>query len=87
MLDDTGGSIDFGDVFEEAPVVLAGISSRGGTDPAGLPLDDVTSTNGSAFLQEDTSLDRETHHKAEQIDWLALEGQGFIYGEDSYAFG
>lgn len=87
MLDDTGGSIGFDDVFGEAPVVLAGISSRGGTDPTGLRLDDVTSTNGSAFLQEDTSLDRETHHKAEQIDWLSLEGQGFIYGEDAFAFG
>lgn len=85
MVDDNMQFIHFGEGFDEAPVVLAGISSREGTDPTTLRLDDVTSTNGRACVQEDTSRDSETFHTKEQIDWLALEGHGFFYREDAFA--
>jgi hypothetical protein len=79
-LDSSGGTIWFHKDFVAAPVLLAGISGRNDRDPTGLRFDDLSADGGWGFLQEDTSKDSETTHDSEPVDWLALEGSGFLHG-------
>lgn len=67
----------------DVPHLLTGISSLNGPDPVVVRIDKLDAAGAILNLQEDTSLDNETRHTREQVDWMALAGDGIVTGHDA----
>ncbi|ACB50750.1 hypothetical protein cce_1400 [Crocosphaera subtropica ATCC 51142] len=73
-------SIDFGNHFSNAPKFLGNIATFDGPDPSGLRYKNLTNGNVQIMVEEDTSNDSETNHTTENINFLAIEGNGNFNG-------
>ncbi len=70
------GEINFSQNFDEAPNLLASISSYNGGDPSGLRSTNLGSSQVQIKIEEDRSLDSEIYHINEMVDFLAIAGTG-----------
>ncbi|MFT4830294.1 MAG: hypothetical protein ACI95R_003010, partial [Halioglobus sp.] len=78
----SGGSSDaFAAGFAAAPVMLGGVASAADLDAAELRMSGLTSLGVNFRVEKDKSSDSETGHAAEQIDWIAIGGEGLLFGE------
>ncbi|MFT7027724.1 MAG: hypothetical protein ACJAVS_001956 [Paracoccaceae bacterium] len=75
-----GASDSFDAAFETAPNLIASISSLVGRDTVVARTTALTADGFTAIAQEDTSFDAETTHGRESLDWLAIEGDGLLFG-------
>ncbi|MDJ0846606.1 MAG: S8 family serine peptidase, partial [Crocosphaera sp.] len=73
-------TIDFGNIFDNAPKLLGNIATFDGPDPAGLRYQNLTNGNVQIMIEEDTSQDSETNHITENITFLAIEAAGTLSG-------
>ncbi|MGG7564541.1 S8 family serine peptidase [Rhodovulum sp. DZ06] len=73
-----GGSVFFDDAFAAAPLLIGGLGSFAGADPAGLRAAFVGRNSASVVIEEDTSADAETGHIAELASLLAVSGSGVV---------
>ena len=71
-------SLDFNNLFDDTPQLMAGISSYDGADPGGLRYQNLNSDAVEIQIQEDTSYDSEIVHTTEVVDFLALQGSGIL---------
>lgn len=71
--------VQFNEAFDDAPLVVATIATYAGTDPASSRIGSVSNDGFTAMVLEDRSLDAETQHGYEQIDWMAFSGEGTLY--------
>ena len=69
-------TLNFDDSFESTPNFLANLASYNGSDPAGLRYDKINSDRVTLKVHEDRSLDSETNHINETVNFLAIEGIG-----------
>ena len=67
--------------FAAPPVLLGGVASADSLEPAELRMTGLTSLGVNFRVEEDRSADGETFHTAEQIDWIAIGGEGLLIGE------
>jgi hypothetical protein len=67
--------------FAATPILLAGVASAADPDPAQLRMTGLTSLGVVFRIEEDRAADRETLHAIEQIDWIAIGGEGLLIGE------
>lgn len=67
-------------LFARSPQFLAGISTFDGSDPANLRYDSLSRNRARIRLQEEESLDSETGHTTESVDFLAISGSGLLEG-------
>ena len=70
--------VDFNGLFDDAPQVLAGISSYDGFDPAGLRSRNLDPTGVNFKVEEEQSVDDELSHTSETVDYLLIEGSGSL---------
>lgn len=75
-IDHTFDTIDFDRTFDEAPNLLAGLSSYNGSDSAGLRYRSLGTSQVQLKVEEDRSLDWEINHTGEMVDFLAIAGSG-----------
>ncbi|MBE9047317.1 hypothetical protein IQ255_23445 [Pleurocapsales cyanobacterium LEGE 10410] len=75
-VDHTFDTIDFAQTFDQAPNLLAGLSSYNGSDSAGLRYRSLGSSQVQLKVEEDRSFDREIAHVGEMVDFLAIAGSG-----------
>ncbi|MDF2234750.1 CARDB domain-containing protein [Albimonas sp. CAU 1670] len=66
--------------FDDAPTLLADLSSYTGRDPAEARATAVDAFGFTVFAQEDVSKDAETARAPDTVDYLALEGDGRLGG-------
>ncbi|MEC3862556.1 calcium-binding protein [Mesobacterium sp. TK19101] len=78
---DASQEIAFSNTFGSAPVLLTQLSTLNGSDPTSARVTAVDSGTFEVFAQEETSLDVETGHIDETVDFLALSGDGQLIGE------
>ncbi len=73
--------------FSEAPVLVAGMQTCDGGDPAGIRIKNLTSSSFKVMVEEEKSKDSEISHTTEVIGYIAFEegllknDSGFIIGE------
>jgi hypothetical protein len=67
--------------FAAAPVLLGGIASANSLDTAELRMTGLTSLGVDFRVEEDKSANNETTHQTEEIDWIAIGGEGLLIGE------
>ena len=75
-IDHTFGTVDFDRTFDEAPNLLARLSSYNGENSAGLRYDSLGTSGVQLKVEEDQSFDREINHVDEMVDFLAIAGLG-----------
>ncbi len=75
-VDHTWSEIEFDQSFEREPGFFASISSYAGQDSAGLRYHNLGTSDVQIKIEEDQSLDRETLHNLEMVDFLAIAGSG-----------
>ena len=63
------------------PNVIANLASLNDEDSAGVRINQLDADRLFFKVEEDGSRDRETWHGPETIDWLAIGGDGLIYGD------
>ena len=68
------------DDFDRAPNFLAGVASYDGTDSVGVRQHNLSADGVTLMLDEDISADREREHTTEVVNFLAIEGSGFLTG-------
>ncbi|MGK7883530.1 MAG: peptidase, partial [Crocosphaera sp.] len=78
-------TINFGNVFNNAPKFLGNISSFNGSDPSGLRYQNLNNGNVQIKVDEDTSFDTEIGHTTESVNYLAIEGTGTLQGKSADA--
>ena len=87
-IDHTWDTVTFGQTFDEAPNLLASLSSYNGSDSAGLRYKNLGSSSVRLMVEEDRSLDSEIGHVNESVDFLAIAGSGdltaSVYNTDSF---
>ncbi len=71
-IDDSGYRIEFGKNFGIEPVLIAGLQSYIGLNPATLRFDDISSLAATVYVTEELSSDNETTHIGEEVAFLAL---------------
>jgi serralysin len=71
-------SLPFVASFRQSPQVLASIASFRGNNPAGLRYRQLGTNQVDLAIEEDKSLDAEVAHRAESVDFLAIEGDGVL---------
>jgi hypothetical protein len=76
-----GGALAFDAAFTAPPVLLAGIASYAGRDPAVLRVDALDRAGAQVRVQEDTSADAETWHVDEDIAFVGIAGAGLLLGD------
>ena len=67
--------------FTTTPHLLGSIATYNGADPSGLRYREISGANGSTIeikIEEDQSLDTEIWHLTEEVDFLAIEGNGVL---------
>ncbi len=88
-LNHDGGSYAFDAAMGLDPLVLAGLTSTNGRDPAYLRLtgldDDTAVATGSFIVQEERSQDNELTHAFEDVAGLAFQSEGVLAG-DAFVF-
>ena len=72
----------FSTAFTGAPNLVTSDSTANGGDDGEVRQRNVTSTGFEAKLQEDTAANYEIGHAAEIVDYLAIQGSGFLYAID-----
>ncbi len=80
-IDHTASRIDLGIDLDEVPIIFADLTSQNGNEPARARTLGLDADGFSVFAEEDTSVDRETAHAPEAIDFLAFGQSGLIYGD------
>ncbi|MDJ0731296.1 MAG: peptidase S8, partial [Crocosphaera sp.] len=80
-------TIDFGNNFINAPKFLGNIATFDGPDSSGLRYQNLTNGNVQIMIEEDTSNDSETNHTTEDINFLAIEGNGNLTGSADFLTG
>ena len=75
-IDHTWDTIDFEPTFDTVPNLLTSLSSFRGRDSAGLRYCNLDTTEVQLKVEEDRSLDNETWHVNETVDFLAIAGSG-----------
>ena len=73
-----GHNIDFNNLFDSTPQLMAGLSSYDGSDPVGIRYRNSGSNGVEIKIEEDQSFDSETNHTTEVVDFLAVEGSGIL---------
>lgn len=68
--------------FNEPPNLIASLASYEGPDPAWTRHQNLSASSVDFRSVEDTSADSETNHAAEQVDYLAIGGEGPLKGTD-----
>ena len=68
-------SLNFSQSFQQAPHLLASIATYNGSDSAGLRYQKLTNSGVQMMVEEDTSLDSETDHTTETVNFLAIAGK------------
>jgi len=82
-VDDNWNSTSFSNTnFNEAPNLIASLASYQGPDPAWTRYQNLSSSGVEFRSTEDQSADSETFHVAEQVDYLAIGGNGPLKGTD-----
>ncbi|MEL6438904.1 MAG: tandem-95 repeat protein [Cyanobacteria bacterium J06621_8] len=76
LVNHRGYSLNFDVNFESEPLLLASLASVNGGDSAGLRYRNLDSTQVNIMIEEDKSLDSETNHVNEIVDFLAISGTG-----------
>ena len=66
-------TIDFNEPFSSPPTLIAKLSSSIGIDPANIRISEITNTNFTILVQEETTTDSETQHIHEHISYLAMD--------------
>lgn len=64
--------LSLGDYFDTPPAVFASVQTFNGGNPVGVRLRNRAATSVTAMLEEETSKDEETKHRAETLGYLAL---------------
>lgn len=67
--------------FDATPNLLASIATYNGVDSSGLRYREVSGTDSNGIqikIEEDKSLDSETKHTREEVNFLAIEGNGIL---------
>lgn len=77
---DRPASLEFETPFAAPPGLVTGAPSLEGPDPAVVRIDQITATDATLRLQEETSRDAETGHIAETVDYLAFSDEGALTG-------
>ncbi len=70
---DSPVEVPFASAFGAAPVVVAGLQTYVGADPAALRRTSTTGASFAVFAEEEQSGDGETRHAGEAVGWLAAE--------------
>ncbi|MDP2621022.1 MAG: M10 family metallopeptidase C-terminal domain-containing protein [Hyphomicrobiales bacterium] len=78
-------SVSFGTAFSGAPIVVPGLSSLYGTDPAVQRTQGISASGFQVRVQEDQSQDAEIWHLAEVFDYFAVSGTGTLTGSSAAA--
>ncbi len=73
-------TLEFDTPFTVAPSFLGNIATFDGSDPSGLRYRNLTNSQVQIKIEEDQSLDSETGHTTEVINFLALGGSGLLTG-------
>ena len=71
-------NVNFNNLFDRTPQLIAGISSYDGSDPSGIRYRNLSSDAVEIKVEEDQSSDIETDHTTEVVDFLAVEGSGIL---------
>ena len=71
-----GYDITFAQDFADEPSLFASLASFYGGDASGLRYRDLSETQVQIMVEEDQSLDSETRHTNEIVDFLAISGSG-----------
>ena len=75
-----GYNLDLGN-FNDDPNLLASVGSYNGSDPVGLRSRELTGAKAGQIrlrLEEDRSLDNETNHTREEVNFFGIEGSGIL---------
>lgn len=83
QLGDEVDNFEFNTNFDTAPVLLADMQSNDGSDTATLRMTDLSNTDVSLFVQEETSADSEIRHTDETAGYVAMQ-EGLIF--DNFDF-
>ena len=76
-------TVDFGNLFNNAPKFFGNIASYDGPDSAGLRAKNLSSGSVEIKIDEDTSKDSEVDHTTEEIGFLAIEATGTLEGSEN----
>ena len=76
-------TVDFGNLFNNAPKFFGNIASYDGPDSAGLRAKNLSSGSVEIKIDEDTSKDSEVDHTTEEIGLLAIEATGTLEGSEN----
>ncbi|EHJ10820.1 hypothetical protein CWATWH0003_4434 [Crocosphaera watsonii WH 0003] len=68
------------DEFNNIPHFFASIATYEGPDPSTLRQQNLTTNGIQVKVQEDTTLDGETNHTTEVVNYLAMEGDNGLQG-------
>ena len=68
-------SLNFSQSFQQTPHLLGSIATYDGPDSAGLRYQNLTNKGVQMMVEEDTSLDSETNHTTEVVNFLAIAGK------------
>ncbi|MGF1478970.1 MAG: CAP domain-containing protein [Cyanophyceae cyanobacterium] len=66
-------TLNFNADFSDEPQLFASIGSYDGDNPSGLRYVDLSTNSAGIRVEEDTTLDRETWHTTESVNFLAIE--------------
>jgi hypothetical protein len=69
-------TLDFAEEFTDSPHLLASLASYDGADSAGIRFRNLDSDSVQITIEEDRSLDSETNHTTEVVDFLAISDAG-----------
>jgi serine protease AprX len=70
--------LNFGRSFAKNPQLLANIGTFNGFNSAGLRYQNLSTNKVEIAIEEEKSLDAETDHTNESIDFFAIEGSGIL---------
>ncbi|MFC3612519.1 choice-of-anchor Q domain-containing protein [Lutimaribacter marinistellae] len=79
-VDDSADTFVFNQSFAETPGVIGALASFNGSDTAVARVDNVTSTDASLRILEETTLDTEVAHLPEDVSYFAIGGEGVLTG-------
>ena len=75
-VDHRGYDLNFSQDFANEPSLFASLASFYGRDASGLRYRNLSETQVEIIVEEDQSLDSETYHTKEIVDFLAISGTG-----------
>jgi serine protease AprX len=75
---DAWSTLNFSEAFDQTPQLLASIGTFDGADSAGLRYQNLSRNGVELKVEEETSLDVETSHTSEDVNFFALAGSGLL---------